>query len=36
MVCFDNWLNPTTIAFVTIAIDVVGLDLEENMFIVGT
>jgi hypothetical protein len=34
--CFDNWLNLTTIAFVTSEVDVVGLKLEENMLVVGT
>jgi hypothetical protein len=36
MVCFYNWLNLTTIVFVTSKVDVVGLELEENMFVVGT
>jgi hypothetical protein len=33
MMCFDQ-LNPTTNASIAI-VDVVGLDLEENMFDVG-
>jgi hypothetical protein len=34
MVCFD-WLNPTTIASITIVVDVARLKLEKNMFGVG-